>query len=178
VKKLKLHARGSLAAVIVFAAALTGALILRPPYWFSYTPIILAAELSALLYYIPAYKNLELARIIVDNTIIRNQLVILRGQTELDREEAEKLRETFEIYVSTFGILLGDKIIHWGGSSGKKLKTVEIGQDYISIDCGTKVNNQNVRLLYSRPDDDTLADIIEKFRYETGVIPVIAGYSN
>jgi len=174
-KKLVLHAYCSLAAVIVFTAALAVVLILRPPYWITYALIIFAAGLSALLQYTPARKNLRAAQLIVENTIIRIQLAAMRGQTELDREEAEKLRETFVIHVSTFGILLGNKVIKWGGRSGNRLKAVEIGRDYISIDCGTNENSQNVRLLYARPGEDELAGIIKKFQYETNVIPTIAG---
>jgi len=174
VKKLTLRARCSLAAVIVFAAALAAALILRPPYWIAYAPVILAAGFSALLYYTPAQKRFRTAQVIVENTIIRSQLAVLHGQTELTKEEAEELRESFGIYVSVFGILMGDKIINWGGASGNRLKAVEIGRDYISIDCGTKENDQHVRLLYARPGEEELAGIINKFRHETNVVPTIA----
>ena len=160
-KKLTLHARGSLTAVIVFAAALAGALILRPPYWLAYAPVILAAGLAALLHYIPARKNLRSAQLIVENTIIPIQPAVICGQTN------------FGIYVSVFGILLDDQIIEWGGGSGKSLKAVKIGRDYISIDCGTKEDDQHVRLLYPRPGDDELTAIIEKFRYETGIVPTM-----
>jgi len=32
---------------------------------------------------------------------------------------------------------------------------------------------RNIRLLHARPDSSVLADIIEKFRYETGIVPAI-----
>ena len=174
-KKLKLHALCSLAATIVFAAAAILALILRPPHWVAYEPVIMAIGLVALLHYIPARKEYGAAQVIVENAIIRIQPADLQGQTEWDSEEAEKLRETFVIYISTFGILLGSKTINWGGSSEKRLKAVEIGRDYISIDHGTKENSQNVRLLYARPGEDELAQIIEKFKYETNIVPSVAG---
>jgi len=135
----------------------------------------MAIGLVALLQYIPVQKEYSAAQVIVENRIIRIQLADMRGQTELDIEEAEKLRETYVIYISAFGILLGDKIISWGGSSDKRLKAVEIGREYISIDYGTNVNNQNVRLLYVRPGEDELAEIIQKFRYETNVVPSVDG---
>ena len=174
-KELKLHALCSLAAVIVFAAAGILALILRPPYWAAYAPVIMALGLVALLHYIPARKEYSAAQLIVENAIIRIQPADICGQTELDIEESEKLKESFVIYISTFGILLGNKTIVWGGSSEKRLKAVEIGCDYISIDHGTKENQQNVRLLYARPGEDELAEIIEKFKYETNVVPSVAG---
>jgi len=175
VKKIKLHALCSLAVAIVFAAAGIVVFILRPPYWVAYAPAIMAIGLVALLYYIPACKDYRSAQVITENTIIRIQLAEMHGQTEWDKEEAEKIRETFVISISTFGILLGNKIINWGGSSENRLKAVEIGSDYISIDHGTKENQQNIRLLYTRPGEDELAEIIEKFQYETNVVPSIAG---
>jgi len=175
VKKLKLQALCSLAAVIVFTAAGIAALMLRPPYWAAYAPVIMALGFAALLRYIPARSEYGAAQVIVENAIIRVQLAEIRGRTEWDLEEAEKLRETFSVYISTFGILLGGKTIKWGGSSEKRLKAVEIGRDYISVDYGTKENNQNFKLLYARPDEDELARIIKKFQYETNVVPSVAG---
>jgi len=175
VKKLKLYALCLLTAVIVFAAAGTFAFVLRPPYWAAYAPVLSAIGLAALLCYFPARKDYRSAQVIVENAIIRIQIADMRGQTEWDREEAEKLREKLMIYISTFGVLLGSKIINWGGDSKKRLKAVEIGRDYISIGYGTKENNQNVRLLYARPGEDELTEIIEKFRYETNVVPSVAG---
>ena len=173
-KKLVLHARCSMIAVIVFAAALAAVLVQRPPNWVTYAPVILAAVLAALLGYAPARKNLKAAQLIMENTIIPIQLVVLRGQTEEDKEKAEKLNEYFGIYISAFGILLGDKIVMFN-QNGIWLRKVEIGRDYISFDYGTKDEAlQNIRLLYSRPSEDELADIIEKFREETAVVPVIA----
>ena len=171
--KLVLQARCSLAAVFVSAAVLAGVLILRPPYWIAYAPIILAAGLAALLYYFPARKNLMNAHLIIENTIIPIRPAVLRGRTEEDREEAEKLRDNFGIYISAFGILLGDKIIMFN-QSGIWLRKVEIGLDYISFDYGARNDTlQNIRLLYSKPDEDELACIIQKFREYTGVVPVI-----
>ena len=173
-KKLVLRVRCLLTSLIVFTAALVWVLILRPPDWIVYAPIILAGGLAALLYYTPARKNLKNAQLIIENTILPIQLAVLRGQTEEDRDEAEKLRENFGIYVSTFGILLGDKIIMFN-QKGIWLRKVEIGRDYISFDYGSRDEAlQNIRLLYSRPDGNELANIIEKFRVETRVVPVIA----
>ena len=158
-----LHARCSLSAVIVFAAALAGALILRPPNWIAYAPVILAAGLAALLLCIPARKNLKSAQLIVENTIVTIQPAVICG------------RKNFDIYVSGFGILLGAKIIEFN-RNGIWLASVEIGQDYISFGYGARGGElQNIRLLYSKPDEDALAGIVENFRKETGVVPTIVG---
>ena len=174
-RKLMLHAYCSLTAAIVFTAAFVATLILRPPYWIAYAPIIFALAFSAVLHYTPARKKFKSAQLIVENPIICIQLAVMEGQTELAREESEKFNKNYNICVSTFGILLNDIIVEWGDGGDKKLKTVEIGHDYISIDCGTKTHSQNVRLLYARPSRDELAGIIKKFQDETGVVPIIAG---
>ena len=162
-EKLMLHARGLLTAVIAFAAALAGVLILRPPNWIAYAPVILAAGLATLLHYILARKNLRSAQLIVENTIITIQPAVICGQ------------KNFGVYVSGFGILLGTKIIEFN-RNGIWLENIEIGQDYISFGYGARGEElQNTRLLYSKPGDDALAGIIENFRKETGVVPVIAG---
>ena len=171
-KKLLLHARGSKAAVVVSAAALAGVLIQRPPDWAAYALVISAAGLAALYLYIPARKKLLSAQLIVENTILHIEPAVLHGR---DEKAEDNPCETVGMYVSVFGILLGGEIITWGQDGGRddRLKAVEIGRDYLSIDYGTKGEVQNIRLLYARPDSDSLAGIVEKFRYETGIVPVV-----
>ena len=174
-KKLVLHARVSLAAVVVCAAALTVALIQRPTNWTAYALMILAAELAALFRYVPARKKLISAQLIVENAILHIEPAVLHGR---NKEAEENLCETVGMYVSVFGILLGGEIITWGqdGDRDGRLKAVEIGRDYLSIDYGTRGEAQNIRLLYARPDSDSLAGIVKKFRYETGIVPVIKDF--
>jgi len=172
-KKLALHARICLAAVVLCSAALAGTLILRPPKWAVYTPMILAAGLATLfLCYIPVRKKLISAQLIVENAILHIQPAVLCGPNGGDKANP---CETVEMYVSVFGVLLGSKIIKWGQDGGRdgRLKAVEIGRGYLSIAYGAKEDIKNIRLLYNRPGDDTLAGIIEKFRYETGIVPVV-----
>jgi len=172
-KKLESYVRGLLAAVFVCAAALAAVVIQRPPNWAAYTLMILAAGLTMLFYiYIPARKKLMLTQLIVENAILHIEPAVLHGH---DGEAEESLCEAVRMYVSVFGIMLGGKIIKWGHDGGLdcRLKAVEIGHDYLSIDYGTKDKARKIRMLYDRPDSSSLADIIEKFRYETGIVPVV-----
>ena len=171
-EKLLLRTRSSLAAVVVCAAALAVALVQRPPHWAAYALMMLAAGLAALRLYISARKKLISAQLIVENAILYIEPAVLRGR---DGEGEENPCKTICMYVSVFGILLGGAIITWGqdGDRDGRLKAVEIGRDYLSIDYGTKKEAQNIRLLYARPDSDSLAGIVEKFRYETGIVPVV-----
>lgn len=164
-----------MAAVIFCTAGLAAALALRFSYWEYFTAFaLMGGTLAAALFY-AAHKNLRSAQLIVENTILHIQPAVLRGRDGGYQDE-DNLRETFGMFVSVFGILLGNEIIKWGqDGGGGRLKAVEIGGDYISIEYGTRVETQNIRLLYSRPGDDELAGIIEKFRRDTGVIPVVTG---
>ena len=160
---------------IFCAAWLAAALTLRFPYWEYYVVFALMGGTLAAAILFTASKNLRSARLIVENTILHIQPAVLQGRDEEHGDE-DNLHETFGMFVSVFGILLGAKIIKWGQDGGRdgRLKAVQIGRDYLAIDYGTREETQSIRLLYSRPDDDTLAGIIEKFRCDTGIIPTIA----
>ena len=174
-KKYVFRKRFFLTAAVICAAALAATLALRFSSWEYCTVFtLMGGTLAAALFFI-ARKNLKSAQLIVENTILRIRPAVLQ-ERDGGNEDEDDLSETFEMFVSVFGILLGDKIIKWGQDGGLdgRLIAVKIGRDYISIDYGTREETQNIRLLYSRPGDDELAVIIEKLRYETGVVPVIA----
>ena len=127
---------------------------------------------SALFYF--ANKNLRSARLIVENMILHIRPAVLQGRNSRQKDE-DGLGENLEMVVSVFGILLGAKIIKWGQEGGRdgRLKAVEIGKDYLSIDYGTLGETHNIRLIYSRPEGETLTQITEKFRRDTGVVPTV-----
>ena len=173
-KKLVLQKWIFLSAAILCAMGFAAALIFHPANWAIFAPLSLAAGSAAAVLFANLRKKLIETEVIVENAIIHIQPAVTAGQTDGDKKENEQLRENFGIYVSIFGILLGNKIIKWGDGSGGQLKSVEIGRDYISIGYGAKNKTlQNIRLLYFKPDGAALSDIIEKFRYKTGVVPVI-----
>jgi hypothetical protein len=53
------------------------------------------------------------------------------------------------------------------------LKAVEIGRDYVSLSYGTDKRLQTSRLLNTTLNEDELRTISERFRDETGIVPVI-----
>ena len=168
-KKLTLHIRAFLTAVIICTAALTVMIVFRPPNFILYALLIFAADLAAFILVIVTRKKLTAAQAIIDSTIIYIQPAVLRG------DNGKNISETVDMYISCFGILLGTKIIKFN-QRNIWLRNVEIGRDYISFYYGARNDElQNIRLLYSRPGGDELAGIIEKFRKETGIVPVIAG---
>ena len=170
-KKIARYARCLLAASIFCAIAFAAALILQPPSWKLYAGVALTAGLIAAFLFFTMRKKLTAARLIVENQVLHIQPAVQRVRNSMKESEAESL-ETVEMFVSCFGILLGSKVIKFN-QEDIRLKAVEIGRDYLSLDYGRDTDISNIRLIHSRPDSAVLADIIEKFRYETGITPTI-----
>ena len=170
-KKIAWYARSFLAASIFCAAAFAAVLILHPPHWKPYAALALSAGLLAAFLFFTENQRLTAARLIVENQILHIQPAVLRERDSAKEGKAESC-ETVEMFVSCFGILLGSKVIKFN-QEGIRLKAVEIGRDYLSLDYGRDTDIHNIRLIYSRPDSTVLASIIEKFRYETGITPTV-----
>lgn len=170
-KKIAWYARCFLAAFIFCAAAFGLALILRPANWKLYAALALSAGLIAAFLFFTMNQRLTAARLIIENQILHIQPAVLRERDSTKESEAASC-ETVEMFVSCFGILLGSKVIKFN-QEGIRLKAVEIGRDYLSLDYGRDMDIRNIRLIHSRPDSTVLAGIIEKFRYETGITPTI-----
>ena len=160
-----------MATSIICAVAFALALILQPPNWTPYAVVALMAGLIAALLFFAMNQRLTAARLIVENQILHIQPAVLRERDSMKESEAESC-ETVEMFVSCFGILLGSKVIKFN-QEGIRLKAVEIGRDYLSLDYGRDTDIRSIRLIHSRPDSAVLTDIIEKFRYETGITPTI-----
>lgn len=169
--KIAWYARCFLTSSIFCAAAFAAVIIMQPPNWKPYAILSLAAGLMTAFLFFTMSKKLKDARLIVENQILHIQPAVFREPSNRNESGIQPC-ETVEMFVSGFGILLGSKIIKFN-REGIRLKAVEIGQDYLSIDYVTDAEARNIRLLHARPDSSTLAGIIEKFRYETGILPVV-----
>ena len=182
-KKLALLKWIFLSFAIFCAIVLVASLALRFTYWnYCFSFALIGGALAGALFS-AAYKKLSAAQGIMETAIIRIQPAVICAQSDAEKKKGEKLREKSEMYVSCFGILLGTKIIKFN-QGGVRLRNVEIGNDYISFgyeipvdSYGVEKEKQSIRLLYSKPDEDELAGIIEKFREETGVTPVVTGFA-
>ncbi|MGI6327891.1 MAG: hypothetical protein ACOX1I_02880 [Dethiobacteria bacterium] len=121
-------------------------------------------------FWIRELGKLKIARLIVENSILHIRTAVI---SDLSDEGAQpKNIENTEVIVSYFGILLDGKTIKFN-QDGIRLRDVEIGNDFISFTYGTKTRTQNIRLLRPAIDPITIAEICEKFRYETGIIPTL-----
>lgn len=105
------------------------------------------------------------AKLIYDNRILTvpSSIVTTHNSTEK--------RMTEETIVSTFGLILGNKVYKWGcdGIRGVRLNNVQMDHEHIRLIFGAENKKFHVELLHSLSDKQKVAEIAEKIRHETGV---------
>jgi hypothetical protein len=69
-------------------------------------------------------------------------------------------------------VLIDSKIVKFN-QKGIWLKAVELGEDFISLTYGTKKKTQNVKVFHAVNKECELNEVARKFRYETGIDPII-----
>lgn len=114
--------------------------------------------------------RLKIARLIAENPILHISTAVI---SDISVEAAQQSNtENCGTIVSYFGVLMDERIIKFN-QGDIWLRAVEIGGDFISCTYGTKKRVQNIRLLRPIIDREELEKIAEKFRYETGITPII-----
>mgnify|MGYP000896158339 CR=1 FL=1 len=167
---------------IYYFAGLTGAGLTICVVILLYRTVILELQAQLLLpvtllvsgipagLWVREYRRRKTARLITENPILHIRTAVI---SDLSSETAQpEDAENTEVIVSYFGILLDEKIIKFN-QDGIQLRAVEIGGDFISFTYGTEKRTQNIRLLRPTIDPVAMAEISEKFCYETGIVPVI-----
>lgn len=131
---------------------------------------VVIASAAAAVFWLRGRSRLKIARLIAENPILHISTAVI---SDLSGETAQRPdSENTEVIVSYFGILLDEKIIKFN-QEGIRLQAVEIGGDFISFTCGTEKRTQNIRLLRPAINPEDLDKIVEKFRYETGITPIL-----
>ena len=143
-KKMSWYAQCILAASLFCAAIFVTVMILQPPHWNFYAILAFTAGLIGTVIFFTLSKKLKDAQLIIENQILHIQPAVLRDPGKKEIDGAQPF-ETIEMFISGFGILLGFKVIKFN-QDGIKLKAVEIGRDFISIDYGTDQEVRNIRL--------------------------------
>ncbi|MHB8130360.1 MAG: hypothetical protein ACYDEX_15310 [Mobilitalea sp.] len=118
------------------------------------------------------YKKLKSIMLIVDNSIMH----ILPAQIMVDiprkKGESYQIITGIEVFISCFGILVDSKVIKFN-HDGIHLLGVEIENEFITLTYGTKERKENIRIIHEKINKEEMKSIIERFRYETGITPVI-----
>ncbi|NLY37671.1 MAG: hypothetical protein GX044_00025 [Firmicutes bacterium] len=154
---------------VSFSIVVCGIFIPDIPIWML-LPVSIPASVYSAVFWIREYKKLQTARLIAENQILHISTAVISD--EADATEKSENTENIEAIISYFGILLDEKIIKFN-QGGIQLRAVEIGSDFISFTYGTEKRAQNIRLLRPAIDPPTIAEISERFRYETGITPTL-----
>lgn len=114
------------------------------------------------------YKQIRLlyvASVIVDSRILTVPSSIVTTEKRPNPKRAE------ETIVSTFGLLLGNKVYRWGceGVYGVRLQKVRIDKEHICLSFGDDGEMQRVELLHGLTDKQSVTEITQKLWHETGV---------
>lgn len=165
--KTRQEKRNGFALLFVISCFVTG--------WFAVKLIVEAVFVFALLnvillvFLIRENRLLFYAKLIWDNRILSVPSAIISMSLSKEKKEVE------EIVVSTFGILIGNKIYKWGlnGVHGVRLKTIELNRSWIFLNFGDDDENMQVKLLHGLADIEEVEEIKEKFWNETGVKSVV-----
>lgn len=120
--------------------------------------------------WIREFKKFKIAQLISDNKIFHIYPAIVCNKN--NHEVKFKAESSVEVLISYFGILLGSTIIKFN-QEGIRLLDIEIGSEFIYLTYGTDKRVQGIRLLCSNIKEDELNKIVERFKYETGIIPTI-----
>ncbi len=114
------------------------------------------------------YRQLIIAKLIIDNRILTlDQAQIISEENGLQRKVSKQ-----DIYISCFGVLIGTQPIKFN-LERISLQAAELGEDYIAFTYGTEKSYQKIRILCEKMRIQDMIRITEKFRYETGITPVL-----
>lgn len=132
--------------------------------------LLLVSNLLVVLL-IREYQVRRLAKLIIENKIMHIEAAKI-SQISDDTSIGILGTEPLEIFISCFGILLGSKAIKFN-IDGINLKKVEIGNDFISLMYGKDEKYESILLLHKTIEKTELLRIIDLFRYETGITPIV-----
>lgn len=110
-------------------------------------------------------RLLAAAMVIYDSRILTVPASVVTSENQPEQKQAE------ETIVSTFGLLLGNKVYRWGcdGVYGVRLREVQIDKEHICLSFGADGEMLRVELLHGLADRQSAMEIAQKIWHETGV---------
>ena len=112
------------------------------------------------------------AKLIIDNRIMHIKSAQILDQGASTQHIKKSGSEDIEVFISCFGILMDTKIIKFN-LDGVLLKEVQLSDRYIILGYGRDITEKKIRILHETLTIYEMIRIIESFRYETGVTPVL-----
>lgn len=109
------------------------------------------------------------SRILYSASLIYNNRILSVPRSKLNMESHEKDME--ETIVSTFGLLLRNKVYKWGcdGVDGVRLNMVQMDRDNIRLMFGAKKEKTRIELFHGISDGNEIVELSQKIWRETGV---------
>jgi len=138
----------------------------------SYTLLTTALVMMVLLFtfLVRDYRSYQAARLIVENKIMQILIATIEEGIQTGQDGTSPIRR-IEVVISCFGILLDSRVIKFNVNK-ICLHNVEIGRESISFTYGKAQWTRRICILHGVIDRQELQDYIDRFRYETGVVPV------
>lgn len=136
--------------------------------------VLVCCGLTAVALFAFYKKNrlFNVATLICDNRIVTVPSFIVIEEKKPKQIQAE------EAIVSTFGLILGNKVYPWGceGVYGIRLREVQIDKEHICLAFGDDSEMLRVELLHGLTDKQRITEITQKLWHETGVRAELIGW--
>ena len=127
---------------------------------------------------IPLLLLVRQSRLLYDAKLIWDNRILAVPSAFISMPGRQMKKDTEEIVVSTFGILIGSEIYRWGldGVHGVKLHTAQIDKERMYLTFGDAAQAMRVELLHGMTQKQTVLDSAQKLLHETGVTADITGW--
>ena len=138
----------------------------------SYILLVLAVITTLI---IAGFLHRQLQRLKMAGLITENAVLCIPAGTVLSSEDDANFpgsNQAVTVIVSIFGILAGNKVYKYN-CDGIRLLAITIDNEYICFTYGTQKKQSDLKLLHGLSRQDDIEAVAEKFRYETGIIPVV-----
>lgn len=124
-----------------------------------------AGSTSSLILLYRQNSLLYAARLICDNRIFTVPSFVVIKENRVSEKMVEKA------VVSTFGLLLGDRVYQWGceGIRGIRLQNVRMDREHICLTFGVDDKKLSVEMAHDMTDRQSVMEFKQKIWYETGV---------
>ncbi len=139
---------------------------------YSITLIFGFLNITLLILLIRQSHLLNYATLILDNPILTVSSALI-----ISPEGKEKIKSE-ETIISTFGILIGNKIYKWGagGIHGPRLKEIKINPTHISLAFGDENRSTKIQLLHEVTNKEEIVKVKQKLWNEIGVEAIISNW--
>lgn len=159
-----------LSTVIVLFFLIKEIFILKNSVRLNFIVIFLIA-LTLLILLIYQYNKFKTAKLILESKILHIESAKIEEETNV-KDNGVSFVDGIEVYISCFGILLGSKVIKFNIDK-IILKKIEVDSKYICFTYSSNKKTKMIKILHGSMNKYELQNFIERFSYETGIVPIL-----